>query len=253
MYKTLLLFFLLLHMIGDYYLQSDSMADEKNANHAALQKHGLIYAAVFIALTAAVWNWPVLIAAAALAILHYGVDILKTEYLRKHTVTEPSDSLEAYTYCIDQGLHLLFLFAAVLLLKVLAVSAAAYLYCSTVCEFLPVAPFLLLRWVCLLAFLWKPANITIKVLTSKYKPAKNAQDSSKDKAGAFIGSLERMIILLLMSVGQYAAIGLVLTAKSVARYKKISEDQSFAEYYLLGTLLSTLLAIAAYFILILYL
>lgn len=41
-----------------------------------------------------------------------------------------------------------------------------------------------------------------------------------------------------------SAVGLVLTAKSIARYDKIAKEQDFAEYYLLGTLLSTLYAIA---------
>lgn len=41
------------------------------------------------------------------------------------------------------------------------------------------------------------------------------------------------------SGGQLKRMGLVLTAKSIARYDKISKDQTFAEYYLLGTLLST--------------
>ena len=36
-----------------------------------------------------------------------------------------------------------------------------------------------------------------------------------------------------------------MTAKSIARYDRISKDQEFAEYYLLGSLLSTICAIAA--------
>lgn len=32
-----------------------------------------------------------------------------------------------------------------------------------------------------------------------------------------------------------SAIGLVLTAKSIARYGRISKEKNFAEYYLLGT------------------
>ena len=43
----------------------------------------------------------------------------------------------------------------------------------------------------------------------------------------------------LISMNQYAAMGLVLTAKSIARYDKITKDEKFAEYYLLGTLIST--------------
>ena len=45
---------------------------------------------------------------------------------------------------------------------------------------------------------------------------------------------------IILSIKQYSSVGLVLTAKSIARYNKIAEDQKFAEYYLLGTLLSTI-------------
>ena len=46
-------------------------------------------------------------------------------------------------------------------------------------------------------------------------------------------------MLMFIAMDQYAAMGLVLTAKSIARYDKITKDEKFAEYYLLGTLLST--------------
>lgn len=50
-------------------------------------------------------------------------------------------------------------------------------------------------------------------------------------------------MLIFLSKDQYAAIGFVLTAKSIARYDKITKDEKFAEYYLLGTLVSTLCVI----------
>ena len=52
----------------------------------------------------------------------------------------------------------------------------------------------------------------------------------------------------MLYAGQWTAIGFVLTAKSVARYNKISEDPQFAEYYLLGTLLSSLLIMVSYYL-----
>ena len=58
-------------------------------------------------------------------------------------------------------------------------------------------------------------------------------------AGRKIGSIERLIMLMFIAMNQYAAMGLVLTAKSIARYDKITKNERFAEYYLLGTLLST--------------
>ena len=47
-------------------------------------------------------------------------------------------------------------------------------------------------------------------------------------------------MLIFLSLGQYSALGLVLTAKSIARYDKITKDPDFAEYYLLGTLMSVI-------------
>ena len=64
-----------------------------------------------------------------------------------------------------------------------------------------------------------------------------------------IGTVERIIMLVFFFFSQYSALGFVLTAKSIARYDRISKDQNFAEYYLLGTLLSTLLVILISFLL----
>ncbi len=70
-----------------------------------------------------------------------------------------------------------------------------------------------------------------------------AAENTTLRAGRAIGTLERWIMLTLILLGQYGLIGLVLTAKSIARFKKIEQDPEFAEYYLLGTLYSTLIAI----------
>ena len=54
--------------------------------------------------------------------------------------------------------------------------------------------------------------------------------------------LERALLLTFTLASAFTSIAFVLTAKSIARYKEL-EDRDFAEYYLAGTLLSTLLAI----------
>ncbi len=60
--------------------------------------------------------------------------------------------------------------------------------------------------------------------------------------GKIIGNLERFLILTLVLLEQYTAIAFVLTAKSVARFGEL-DKRKFAEYYLIGTLTSTLVAI----------
>lgn len=71
-----------------------------------------------------------------------------------------------------------------------------------------------------------------------------AQEERDFRSGELIGKLERVIVAALVLAGAASAIGFVLTAKSVARFKQM-EDRNFAERYLVGTLLSVCVALAA--------
>ncbi|RZN42867.1 MAG: hypothetical protein EFT35_01600 [Methanophagales archaeon ANME-1-THS] len=68
------------------------------------------------------------------------------------------------------------------------------------------------------------------------------EEGGLEGAGALIGILERLFTLTLVLVGQYMALGLILTAKSIARFEDL-KNRKFAEYYLIGTLSSMLVAI----------
>ena len=60
-------------------------------------------------------------------------------------------------------------------------------------------------------------------------------------AGLTIGVLERIFTLTFVLTGQYTAIALIFTAKSIARFEEL-KDRRFSEYYLIGTLSSILIA-----------
>ncbi|MHB8892712.1 MAG: DUF3307 domain-containing protein [Candidatus Limnocylindrales bacterium] len=62
------------------------------------------------------------------------------------------------------------------------------------------------------------------------------------RIGATIGALERLLIVVLLLTGAEAAVGFVIAAKTIARFKQLDE-RGFAEYYLLGTLASVSVAI----------
>jgi hypothetical protein len=69
-----------------------------------------------------------------------------------------------------------------------------------------------------------------------------AADRNEYNTGRVIGILERIIIYVAVLTDQIAAIGLVLAVKGLARFKEM-DDRPFAEYVLVGTLLSLLLAV----------
>jgi Protein of unknown function (DUF3307) len=62
------------------------------------------------------------------------------------------------------------------------------------------------------------------------------------RVGATIGILERILVVVFVLTGTEAAIGFVVAAKTLARFRLL-DDRDFAEYYLLGTLASVAVAI----------
>lgn len=69
-------------------------------------------------------------------------------------------------------------------------------------------------------------------------------DVNEFNRGRVIGLLERVLIYFFVLSGQYGAIGFTLAAKGFTRFKEL-ENRGFAEYVLIGTLLSSSIAMAA--------
>jgi hypothetical protein len=62
-----------------------------------------------------------------------------------------------------------------------------------------------------------------------------------ENAGMYIGWLERFLVVTAILVQSPSMVGLILTGKSIARFPELKER--FAEYFLIGTLLSVGLAV----------
>ncbi len=62
------------------------------------------------------------------------------------------------------------------------------------------------------------------------------------RAGAIIGFLERALIISFVIMQEYSLIGFIVAAKSIARFEELKE-RNFAEYFIVGTLASTLFAV----------
>jgi hypothetical protein len=68
-------------------------------------------------------------------------------------------------------------------------------------------------------------------------------DAGEFNRGRVIGLLERVLIYAFVLSGQFGAIGFTLAAKGFTRFKEL-ENRGFAEYVLIGTLLSSSVALA---------
>jgi len=96
-------------------------------------------------------------------------------------------------------------------------------------------------------------NLLIRYILEKLQLAplsnqhQNQIDENQFRTGRVIGFLERIFVFVFILLGQYTAVGFVLAAKGVVRYPEFG-NRSFAEYILIGTLLSTLTAMGMTFV-----
>ena len=77
-------------------------------------------------------------------------------------------------------------------------------------------------------------------LTSRIEKPGETPEEVKN-AGMYIGWLERFLVVTAILVQAPSMVGLILTGKSIARFPELKEH--FAEYFLIGTLLSVGLAL----------
>ena len=90
---------------------------------------------------------------------------------------------------------------------------------------------------------WLLGRLQIKPGTS-FVMSNPGIDAGEYNRGRVIGLLERTLIYSFVLSGQFGAIGFTLAAKGFTRFKEL-ENRGFAEYVLIGTLLSSSIAMAA--------
>ncbi|HBN85444.1 MAG TPA: hypothetical protein DDZ89_16560 [Clostridiales bacterium] len=251
MLSNLLLLCFIGHISGDFYLSKDPVNGKIN-KFSKLLVHTGVYIIPFIILFLLfgrsyglfmVFLW---ICTAHFLIDLVGFFISKSRFTKK--LNSKSNQCGLANYAIDEFLHILFT-----LLIGIYFSNPTFNIISVpfINDFLKVVNLDLtraLKWVLLVLCIYKPVNITFVKAFSHYKPLEKEESVDVKKAGAVIGFLERFLIIIFINIQQYSAIGLILTAKSIARYDSISKSQDFAEYYLIGTLSSLLSAILLYII-----
>ncbi|WP_438272852.1 DUF3307 domain-containing protein [Streptococcus huangxiaojuni] len=226
--NPLLTLVLVAHFLADFQWQSQEMADKKASDKTFLIRHLLIVAApllIVFYLIPSAWLFLFLV-----FISHCIIDSGKF-YLSAKIADKDWDKS---AFVIDQLLHYFFIAAAYSL--TLPLQTPSWLFDINGG----------LRLLFFFVLITKPVNIVFKLFFNKYQTGNHDEQQTVAGAGALIGLLERITMAFFLISGQYASIGLVFTAKSIARYDKISKSQAFAEYYLIGSLFSIISVLMCY-------
>lgn len=224
---------ILVHLIGDFFLQPKSWVEEKEKK--TIKSPKLYYHVGIHALLTFLVLWftntelnQALLITAIIFVSHLIIDATKL------LLQSEKKSLQKIYFIADQILHFL------------VIGAIWYTYegTATSLDWL-LTEQSLLAIICLL-FITKPLSIVIRVLISDLSPEKEGnKEDSLANAGKFIGILERLLIFGFVVSGNWGGVGFLLAAKSVFRFGdlKDSQDRKLTEYILIGTLLSFGLAI----------
>lgn len=239
MFREYFLVLLLGHILGDFYTQTAKIAEKKKESLKWVWLHGLLYFVTNIIISIPVMSIEILILDIAASLLHAFIDVFKFVFMQKK---KRDDSL---IFILDQSLHFGCLIGLSYIWTKNNIRMQEMRFVSDFFTTVNLSEILVCKWILGLLMIHKPANILIQKLIGVYKPkAEENVIKADSNAGRVIGTVERVIMLILIYVNQFAAMGLVLTAKSIARYDRISKDEKFAEYYLLGTLISAGIVIA---------
>lgn len=226
----ILFIFFIGHVLGDFYLQTDEIAKTKSEKWSSFYIHMGIYSATTIGLALLIGGVSLLPIAIVLSVVHFLVDLVKRYLDKKSKINKTA------LFFSDQTIHVILIF-------IVSLSMNRWLYMPNRVIYLEsIEITFILRNILKILLVIKPASIAIKLLLERFRPKSN-EDKGIENAGAWIGILERMILVVFLTLGEFSAAGFVLTAKSIARYDRISKDSQFAEYYLLGTLLSSLIVL----------
>ena len=217
---SILILQIVAHILSDFYLQGQKMAEAKA--HKGIRTPWL-YLHILITFTLSwmcsgqveFWKYAAMIAA-----IHFLVDALKVRFRRQR-----------YWFFIDQFLHL-----ATILLVIYGFNLPSTLPAPSGSG---VSAFLNSDWIPYLlgySLVLKPANFAIRELLLANQIHLPESHSGLENAGRLIGSVERLLAITLIFLNQYGALGFIIAAKSILRFKEAEPEKQ--EYVLIGSLLS---------------
>lgn len=270
------------HFVSDFLLQSDEMNARKKEEQTrirALMEHVGIHMAVYALLVAAWLIWQQLLTVQTalsfagiiliVGVIHFGIDLAKLNLDNSLA----SQIHKALIYLADQALHIAVIAIVLTVFNFLPASFTSWGegFYQLLFEGITLSDFeKLLAMGILIILNTYGASYLIAILLQNLAPPESTTNTSVEEReteekgsrslskitthvtthypkqsinlGRYIGILERLLIMVFVINQALTSITVLVAMKSITRFKQF-EDRRFAEYYLVGTLLSIVAAV----------
>lgn len=209
------------HLLADFPFQTRKLIKNKRKPHILILHIAIIALVTIIVLGA----WPLLL----LLILcgtHLVMDAVKIYILKeKH-----------WAFYLDQGVH----FLVIVLLAYLFPESFQGGYWP---DLMGPFPFIYLILLCVISGVilsLSVGNVIISLETKRFRDEMTTSIQGLIQGGAFIGQLERALVMLFVLTGYPMAVGFLVAAKSILRFGEVksTSDRQMAEYVIIGTFMS---------------
>jgi hypothetical protein len=234
------------HVLGDFPLQTGRMIRGKvDFRLTAFLHHSLVHvilsaAALAVFTPLVLWHKAAASALALLILGHLALDFAKSAVVRLKPELDG-----AKLYVSDQLLHVVIVaLAAAVAVRTAPPATTLYGLWNEVSD-------IVLVYIVVITATVFPAGYLIRYLL---QPLSRQLGASRDyqtpqydsleglsNAGLYLGWLERGLLVVAFAMGSFTAVGLIIGAKSVARFPEF-KSRAFAEYFLIGTLISVAIA-----------
>jgi len=227
---------LIMHILGDFYFQSNNMVKNKKSSSTWLLKHSSTYIFMFIPIILFVDDLnKALLSLFCIFSTHFLIDKFLhkiTFFIFNKKVTKFQDYCNFY---IDQLVHIAIL---IILNNYIQINILNHNY---------------FKYIIILLFLGMPSSII--VTKTLLLIGDDIECEFKIDEGTIIGFIERYLILFLGLANAISGIGLVIAAKTMVRYGQFDNSEtnskkSFRTKYLIGTLTSVMLAVIGYLLIL---
>jgi len=215
---------ILAHFIGDFVLQPGHWVEDKLQNKWK-SKYLYGHIGIHLLILLLILQFQHLGAVAIIIVSHFLIDVGKLSFTNEKNYR--------WLFVVDQILHLL------------VIAAMIYWISPFKVDFSAVFGEKNLLLITFLVFVTYVCGILMRMLLAPYideiaKDDESSEGGSLKNAGTYIGMLERLFVFGFILIQQWAAIGLLIAAKSVFRFGDLNKgkNRKLTEYVLIGTLLS---------------
>jgi hypothetical protein len=236
----------LAYLLTDFVFQTDRLVSKKHRGEwRGYLVHGATHYISVLAIVAIADPHRFLalyfqVIALCLSIVHLAVDWAKLSLTKSRLMPD-----NALAFVFDQIIHLATVIGAVLLL----VHPSLQTFRFWLVQIGLLQEKILLVLVIYVSVIFGGGYFIRVLLGPLWREEPGQETKEVINAGLYIGWLERFLVLTALFLQSPATIGFILAAKSIARYPELKTVR-FAEYFIIGTLLSVSIAIGGAIVLL---